>query len=74
MCYRTGKRAVCRCVRASFSPEILHAEAVKGLKPGVGQNTAMRASPTARNVFPRPSFDLSSPFTFIAFPKLFPTF
>ena len=32
MCYRTGKYAVCRCVRAFFSPNILHAGAVKGLK------------------------------------------
>ena len=26
------KKTVCRCARASFSPEILQAEAVKGLK------------------------------------------
>ena len=31
MCYRTGKYTVWRQVRASFSPEILHAGAVKGL-------------------------------------------
>ena len=31
MCYRTGKYTVCRRVRASFSPEILQAVAVKGL-------------------------------------------
>ena len=31
MCYRTGKNAVCRRVRASFSPEIVQAEAVKGV-------------------------------------------
>ena len=31
MCYRTGKSTVCRSVRASFSPEILKAGAVKGL-------------------------------------------
>ena len=31
MCYRTGKYTVCRCVRASFSPEILQAAAVKWL-------------------------------------------
>ena len=31
-CYRTGKYTVCRRVRASFRPEILHAGAVKGLK------------------------------------------
>ena len=30
-CYRTGKYTVCRRVRASFSPEILQAGAVKGL-------------------------------------------
>ena len=30
-CYRTGKYIVCRRVRASFSPEILQAVAVKGL-------------------------------------------
>jgi len=30
-CYRTGKYTVCRLVRASFSPEILQAGAVKGL-------------------------------------------
>ena len=29
--YRSGKYAVRRCVRASFSPEILQAGAVKGL-------------------------------------------
>ena len=29
-CYRTGKYTVCRRVRASFSPEILQAGAVKG--------------------------------------------
>ena len=66
MSYRTGKYAVCGRVRASFSPEITQAEAVKGLKPGVGQNIAMRASPTARNVFPYPSFDLPNSFTFIS--------
>jgi len=32
MCYRTGKYAVCKRVRASFSPEIVRAGAVKGLK------------------------------------------
>ena len=32
MYYRTGKYTVCRCVRAFFSPEILQAGAVKGLK------------------------------------------
>ena len=31
MCYRTGEYTVCRRVRASFSPEILKAVAVKGL-------------------------------------------
>ena len=31
MSYRTGKYTVCRCVHASFSLEILHAGAVKGL-------------------------------------------
>ena len=30
-CYRTGKYTVCRRVRASFSPDILQAVAVKGL-------------------------------------------
>ena len=30
MCYRTGKYTVCRRVRVSFSPEILHAGTVKG--------------------------------------------
>ena len=32
MCYKTKYYAVCRRVRAFFSPEILQAEAVKGLK------------------------------------------
>ena len=32
MCYRTGKYTVRRRVRASFSPEILQAVAVKGFK------------------------------------------
>ena len=31
-CYRTGKYTVCRGVPASFSPEILQAGAVKGLR------------------------------------------
>ena len=31
MCYRTGKYTVCRYIRASFSPDILHAGAPKGL-------------------------------------------
>ena len=31
-CYRTGKYTVCRQVHVSFSPEILPAAAVKGLK------------------------------------------
>ena len=31
MCYRTRTYTVCRRVRASFSPETLQAEAVKGL-------------------------------------------
>ena len=31
-CYRTRKYTVCRGIRASFSPEILQAGAVKGLK------------------------------------------
>ena len=31
VCYRTGKYTVCRRVRASFSPEIVQAEVVKGL-------------------------------------------
>ena len=31
MCYRTRRNIVCRRVRASFSPEILQAGAVKGL-------------------------------------------
>ena len=31
MCYWTGKYTVCRRVRASFSPEVLQAGAVKGL-------------------------------------------
>ena len=34
MCYRTEKCTVCRRVRASFSPEILQAGAVKGLSWG----------------------------------------
>ena len=33
-CYRIGKYTVCRRVRPSFSPEILQAGAVKGLKAG----------------------------------------
>ena len=37
-CYRTGKYTVCRLVRASFSPEILQAGAVKGLKKTKGEN------------------------------------
>ena len=32
MSYRTKKCTVCWCVHASFSPEILHAGAVKGLQ------------------------------------------
>ena len=32
MCYKTKYYTVCRCIRASLSPEILQAEAVKGLK------------------------------------------
>ena len=32
MCYRTGKYTACRRARASVSPDILQAEAVKGLK------------------------------------------
>ena len=32
MCYRTEEYTVCKRVRASFSPEILQAGAVKGLK------------------------------------------
>ena len=32
MCYRTGKYTVCRRIRASFSPKVSHAGAVKGLK------------------------------------------
>ena len=32
MCYRTGKYTVCSCVYVSFSPEILQAPAVKGLR------------------------------------------
>ena len=31
-CYRTGKYTACMCVRASFSPEVAQAGAVKGLK------------------------------------------
>ena len=31
MCYRTGKYTVCRRAQASFSLEVLHAGAVKGL-------------------------------------------
>ena len=31
MRYWTGKYTVCRCARASFSPEIVQAAAVKGL-------------------------------------------
>ena len=31
MCYRAGKYTVCRRIRASFSPEILQAGAVKGV-------------------------------------------
>ena len=31
-CYRTGKYTACRRVRASFSPEIVQAGAVKGLR------------------------------------------
>ena len=31
-CYRTGKYIVCKRVRASFSPDILQAGAVKGLR------------------------------------------
>jgi len=30
-CYKTGKYTVCRCVHASFGPEIVQAGAVKGL-------------------------------------------
>ena len=33
MCHRTGKYTVCRCVRESFSPDILQAGTVKGLIP-----------------------------------------
>ena len=33
MCYRTRKYTFCRCVRASFSPEIVHAGAVTELSP-----------------------------------------
>ena len=38
--YRTGKYTVCRRVRASFGPQILQAEAVKGLRAseGLGSN------------------------------------
>ena len=32
MWYRTGKYTVCRSIHASFSPKVLHAGAVKGLK------------------------------------------
>ena len=32
MCYRTGKYTICRCIHPSFSPEVLQAGAVKGLK------------------------------------------
>ena len=31
MCYRAERYSVCRRIRASFSPEILQAGAVKGL-------------------------------------------
>ena len=31
LCYRTGRYTVCGRIRASFSPEILQAGAVKGL-------------------------------------------
>ena len=34
MCYRAGKNTVCRGVRASFSPEVLQAGAVKGFNTG----------------------------------------
>ena len=37
-CYRTEKYTVCRCVRASFSPEILQAGEVKGLAKGLIKN------------------------------------
>jgi len=36
-CYRTGKYNVCRHVCAAFSPEILQAEAVKGLIVGTAR-------------------------------------
>ena len=32
MCHRTGKYTVCRHVRASFSPDILQAGAVEGVR------------------------------------------
>ena len=38
-CHRTGKCTVCRRARASFSPESLHAGAVKGLKTNRTNNT-----------------------------------
>ena len=31
-CYRSRKYTVCKCIRASFSPDIFQARAVKGLK------------------------------------------
>ena len=35
ICYRTGKHTVCRHARAFFSPEILQAGTVKGLRDDV---------------------------------------
>ena len=41
ICYRTGKCTVCRCMLAFFTPDILQAGAVKGLKldPAKGRNS-----------------------------------
>ena len=42
-CYRTGKYTVCRRVRASFSPDILQAGAVKGSRiPSTGSHAVVR--------------------------------
>ena len=43
-CHRNGKYTVCRCVRASFSPVILHAGAVKGLSFNQPQKVTERSS------------------------------
>ena len=43
-CCRSGKCAVCRRVRTSFSPEVLQAGAVKGLKPEKYSTASARRS------------------------------